>query len=106
MRSLGAPFVAAAPMAARLPAPARGVKLEDYAGTYQNRFVFELVLRDGGLILKRFGAELPVVPLGDNVFAVQAPGSSAVERFTVVPARGGTRAYAQMFLWTFPRTAP
>jgi hypothetical protein len=81
------------------------VKLEDYAGTYQNRFVFELVPRNGGLILKRFGTELPVVPLGDNMFAVQPPGSPTVERFKVVPARGATPAYAQMFLWTFPRTA-
>jgi len=106
MRSLGAPFPAVAPMAAHLPAPAHGVKLEDYVGVYRNRFVVELALRNGALILRRFGAELPVVPLGNDVFAVQPPGSSTVERFTVVPARGDTPAYAQMFLWTFPRTAP
>src|SRR5690349_20954331 len=60
MQTLGAPFVAAAPMPARLLAPAQGVRLEDYVGTYANRFSFELVLRNGALVLKRFGAELPV----------------------------------------------
>lgn len=105
MRSLGAPFAASAPAAVRLPPPARAVKLEDYVGTYRSRFSFELVLRNGGLVLERFGARLPVVPLGNDLFAVQAPGSQTVDRFSVTPATGDTPAYAQMFLWTFPRTA-
>jgi CubicO group peptidase (beta-lactamase class C family) len=105
LRPLGIPFVAPAAVAARLPAPAPGVRLVDYVGTYTNRFSFELQLKNGGLILRRFGAELPVVPLGNNTFAVQAPGSPTVDRFSVVPATGATPAFGQMFLWTFPRVA-
>ena len=97
------PFVAPAPTRATLPAPAAGVRLADYAGTYTNRFSFELRVTNGALMLRRFGAELPVVPLGNHTFAVQAPGAPTVERFSVVPAAAGHPAYAQMFLWTFPR---
>jgi len=103
LRPLGVPFSAPAPTAAHLPAPIPGVKLTDYVGTYANRFAFELRLKGQGLVLRRFGAELSVVPLGDNMFAVQAPGAPTVDRFQVVPANGETPAYAQMFLWTFPR---
>ena len=104
LRSLGVPFSPSTPMAAALPAPARGVTLGDYVGTYANRFTIELRMKDGGLVLRRFGAELPVVPLGANLFAVQAPGAPAVDRFRVVPATTNRPAYAEMFLWTFPRT--
>lgn len=103
MKSLGAPFVAAAATAARLPTAATGVNLADYVGTYANRFSFTLTLDNGGLMLERFGAKLPVVPLGNNMLATQAPGAPVVERFSVVPASGDRPAYAQMFLWTFPR---
>jgi hypothetical protein len=105
LRPLGVSFEALATAAAKLPPPASGVRLVDYAGTYTNRFSFELRLEKGGLVLHRFGAELPVVPLGHDLFAVQAPGSPTVDRFSVVPAKGRTPAFAQMFLWTFPRTA-
>jgi hypothetical protein len=40
------------------------------------------------------------------MFAVQAPGAPTIDRFSVVPANGDTPAYAQMFLWTFPRVSP
>jgi CubicO group peptidase (beta-lactamase class C family) len=106
LRPLGAPFVASTPMTPRLPAPARDVRLSEYVGTYANRFSFELVLRDSGLVLRRFGAELPVVPLGDDLFAVQAPGAPTIERFSVTAASGDRPGFAQMFLWTFPRRAP
>jgi hypothetical protein len=43
------------------------------------------------------------VPLGGNMFATQAPGAPIVERFSVAPASADRPAYAQMFLWTFPR---
>ncbi len=106
LRPLGVRFSAPTPAAARLPQAATGVTLADYVGTYTNRFAFELRLTDGGLVLHRFGAELPVVPLGRDTFAVQVHGAPTVDRFVVVPARGATPAYGQMFLWTFPRTAP
>ena len=103
LRSRGVRFEAPTPVAATLPAPAAGVRLADYVGTYSNRFRFDLKLENGALVLNRFGAKLPVVPLGGNMFASQAPGARTVDRFMVVPALANRRAYAQMFLWTFPR---
>ena len=103
LRWRGVRFEAPDAVAATLPPPAVGVRLADYVGTYSNRFSFELKLENGGLVLNRFGAKLPVVPLGANIFATQVPGSRTVDRFMVVPAAPGRRAYAQMFLWTFPR---
>jgi hypothetical protein len=106
LRPLGVRSVASTLMPTRLPAPVRDVKLSDYVGTYANRFAFQLVLRDSGLVLRRFGAELPVVPLGHDLFAVQAPGAPTIERFSVTAPRDDRPGYAQMFLWTFPRRAP
>jgi Beta-lactamase len=106
LRPSGVPFSIPATVTERIPTPAPGVRLADYVGTYANRFSFEIRLTNGGLVLRRSGAELPIVPLGINMFAVQAPGANAVERFAVVPANGDRPAYAQMFLWTFPRVAP
>jgi CubicO group peptidase (beta-lactamase class C family) len=103
LRSRDVKFEAPPPITATLPAPAVGVRLADYVGTYSNRFSFELKLENGSLVLNRFGAKLPVVPLGGNIFGTQSPGSRTVDRFMVVPAAAGRRAYAQMFLWTFPR---
>ena len=37
------------------------------------------------------------------MFATQAPGARTVDRFMAVPATANRPAYAQMFLWTFPR---
>jgi len=104
MRAAGVAF--AAPTApGRLPTPATGVPLDDYAGTYANRFSFTLTVESGSLVLERFGAKLPVVPLGNNMFAVQPRGGTASERFSVVPAAPGRAAYAEMLLWTFPRVS-
>ena len=102
LRASGVPFsvVTSSP---RLPPAARGVRLAAYVGTYSNRFSFELVLNDGGLVLRRFGVQLPITPLGNDMFAVQAPGAPNAERFMIVPATATRPAYAQMFLWTFPR---
>ena len=105
LRSRGVRFEALAPVATTLPTPVPGVRLADYVGTYSNRFSFSLAIENGGLVLNRFGAKLPAVPLGGNMFATQAPGSRTLDRFMVVPAADGRRAYAQMFLWTFPRVA-
>ena len=104
LRSLGVPFPAAVPAQSSPPDPDRTVGLADYVGTYANRFAFELAMKDGALVLRRFGTELPVVPLGGDLFAVRPVGTSTIERFQVVPAAGDRPAYAQMFLWTFPRT--
>ena len=103
LRPAGVPFAVTTPVAVRLTDAARYVKLADYVGTYANRFSFELAMKDGSLVLRRFGTELPVVPLGGNLFAVQPPGAPTVERFRVMPAAGSRPAYAEMFLWTFPK---
>jgi hypothetical protein len=103
LRSRGVRFEASTPIPMALPTPAAGVRLSDYVGTYSNRFSFELTLENGTLVLNRFGAKLPVAPLGGNMFATQAAGSRTLDRFLVVPATANRPAYAQMFLWTFPR---
>lgn len=105
MRAAGVAFAAPQTAPGLLPAPATGVRLDDYAGTYANRFSFTLTVENGSLVLERFGAKLPVVPLGNNRFAVLPRGATAAERFSVVPAATGRAAYAEMLLWTFPRVS-
>lgn len=72
-------------------------------GTYVARFPLELHYRDGRLLLRRFGNELPVTPLGGTRFSVQAAGAPAPDVFRIVPATSRHPAYIQMFLWAFPR---
>jgi CubicO group peptidase (beta-lactamase class C family) len=80
-------------------------ELARYAGRYAGRFPLVLRMGDGGLLLERFGATLPVTPLGGGRFAVQAPGAPRPDVFTVVLPRDGRPGYLQMFLWAFPRDA-
>ncbi|MEP7346658.1 MAG: serine hydrolase domain-containing protein [Gemmatimonadaceae bacterium] len=79
--------------------------LRSLEGVYVSRFPLELRFRDGHLVLKRFGVELVVTPLGENRYSVQ-PNVGAGARadvFRIVPAAGNRPAYIQMFLWAFPR---
>jgi CubicO group peptidase (beta-lactamase class C family) len=73
-------------------------------GTYEGRFPLELRMRGDSLVLKRFGAELTVRPLGGDRYAVQNPGAPRPDVFRIAPPASGRPPYIQMFLWSFPRT--
>lgn len=77
--------------------------LRSLEGVYVARFPLELRFRDDHLILKRFGAELVVTPLGGDRYSVQPNGAPRADVFRIVPAAGNRPAFIQMFLWAFPR---
>ena len=104
-RAAGVAFEAPKVPPTKLLPAATGVRLDDYVGTYSNRLSFKLTVENGSLVLERFGAKLPVVPLGNNMFAVQPRSAPVAERFSVRPASAGRPAYAEMLLWTFPRVS-
>lgn len=100
--ALGEP-VGAPPAPDPAPAAVAREELARYAGRYTGRFPLVLKLGGSGLVLERFGAELPVTPLGGGRFSVRAPGAPRADVFTVVLPRGGRAGYLQMFLWAFVR---
>ncbi len=78
--------------------------LRSLEGVYVARFPLELRFRDGHLVLKRFGTDLVVTPLGNDRYSVQPNGAPSADVFRIVPAVGNRPGYIQMFLWAFPRT--
>ncbi len=93
-----------APASASKPEPLAMSPQEraSYTGTYANRWTMEIVEKDGGLVLKRFGAELPVTKIGEHRFSVTPEGGNPQE-FLIVPGADGKPAYMQMFIWVFRR---
>lgn len=85
------------------PLPMSSQERASYTGTYANRWTMEIVEKDGGLILKRFGAELPVTRIGEHRFSVTPEGGNPQE-FLIVPGADGKPAYMQMFIWVFRKT--
>lgn len=74
-----------------------------YTGTYANRWTMEITEKDGGLVLKRFGAELPITKIGEHRFSVTPKGGTPQE-FLIVPGVDGKPGYMQMFIWVFRKT--
>jgi CubicO group peptidase (beta-lactamase class C family) len=74
------------------------------AGTYKNRWDMDLFVKEGRLMLRRFGAELPVIKIGEHRFSVTPEGGTPQE-FLIVPAADGKPGYLQMFIWVFRKTA-
>ena len=94
------------PAAAKVDKPAIPLTTEEiasYAGTYANRWSMEIVAREGKLILKRFGAELPITKIGERRFSVTPEGGTPQE-FLIVPGGDGKPEYIQMFIWVFRKT--
>ncbi len=92
-----------APISRPEPLPMSPAERASYTGTYANRWTMEIVEKDGGLILKRFGAELPVTKIGEHRFSVTPEGGNPQE-FLIVPGADGRPAYIQMFIWVFRKT--
>ncbi len=55
--------------------------MANYVGSYSNRWIMELFVREGKLFLKRFGAELPVTKIGEHRFSVTSEGASEAQNF-------------------------
>jgi Beta-lactamase len=75
-------------------------------GHYEGRFPIELRWSNGALRLTRQGTTLPLLPLGDDRYRVQATGANAPDVLTIRPATADHPAYVQMLLWAFVRRNP
>jgi CubicO group peptidase (beta-lactamase class C family) len=78
-------------------------EMASYVGIYTNRWPMEIAVKEGKLVLERFGAELPVTKVGEHRFSVTPEGGKPQE-FLLVPGADGKAEYLQMFLWVFRRT--
>jgi CubicO group peptidase (beta-lactamase class C family) len=85
------------------PLPMTLEEMASYAGTYANRWPMEIAVKEGKLVLKRFGAELPVAKIGERRFSVTPEGGTPQE-FLIVPGADGNKGYLQMFIWIFKKT--
>ena len=108
-RALRQPFQAAGdlgPPAAPPPTPpdTPATALAAYPGTYANprRFTVEIVARDGGLVLRRFGRDFPMRYVEPGVFVVDLP-RGGTERIVLGPGPNGRSAWMQMNVWALAR---
>jgi CubicO group peptidase (beta-lactamase class C family) len=88
------------PTEPRTPATA----LAAYPGTYANprRVTVEIVEQDGGLVLKRFGRDFPMMYVSPGRFLVDLPGGGT-ETLVLGPGPNGRSAWMQMNVWTLAR---
>lgn len=98
------PGVAPAAAEPRREVPMTADEMRRYVGTYENRWPMEIFVRDGRLVLRRFGTELPITKVGENRFFVQPEGAPQPQEFVIVPGADGRPEILQMFLWAFRRT--
>ncbi|HEX9945260.1 MAG TPA: serine hydrolase domain-containing protein [Thermoanaerobaculia bacterium] len=97
------PKPAAASVPSPEPLPMSPREMTSYAGTYANRWSVDLFVKDGRLVMRRFGTELPVIRIGEHRFSVTPEGGTPQE-FLIVPGANGKPEYLQMFVWIFRKT--
>ena len=105
LRAAGVPAVSATTP----PTAAGGVvpDLQAYVGQYRNprRFTVEVARSGDGLVLKRFGRDFPLRPVGPDRFITDLPRGG---NETIAFGRGpdGRAEYLQMNVWALARVGP
>jgi hypothetical protein len=64
------------------------------------------VVKDGGLILKEFGQELPLRKVAEGRFEVRLPRAPGPQDIVIRPPAEGQPGYLHQFVWAFRRTDP
>ena len=77
-------------------------EMNQYAGTYHNRWDVEVAVRDGKLILKRFGSEIELSKVGPNRFSMPASNGKS-EEILIFPSASDSPGFLQMFIWGFKK---
>jgi CubicO group peptidase (beta-lactamase class C family) len=79
-------------------------EMVSYAGVYEQRGTrFEILVRDGKLLLKQGSNEMPVRKVGENRFSASPPGNAAPLEFALVPGAGQKAEYLQIGLRAIKR---
>ena len=73
--------------------------MESYAGVYEQRGTrFEILIKQGKLLLKQGSNEMPVRKVGENRFSASPPDNAAPLEFAIVPGAGQKAEYLQIGL--------
>ena len=84
--------------------PTGADEMRRVAGTYANRWPVELAVVGDRLVLRRFGAELPVRRISRDRFSAAVPGTTRTEELVIgPPGADGRPLWLHMFLWAFAR---
>ena len=88
--------------------PLSDAERQAYVGTYTqpSRWTSEVALKDGRLVLKQFGRELPLLAVGAGRFQVQPPDAPGPQDIVIRPATPTSPGSLHQFVWAFRRTDP
>ena len=79
--------------------PMSSSEMQSYAGAYEQRGTrFEILIKQGKLLLKQGSSEMPVRKVGENRFSASPPGNAAPLEFALVPGAGQSAEYLQIGL--------
>jgi hypothetical protein len=80
-------------------------EMQAYVGFYgqPSRWTAEVAVKDGGLVLKQFGLELPLEKIGDGRFQVQLPRAPEPQEVVIRLPSDGQPGYLHQFVWAFKR---
>lgn len=102
--SLRVPAASSEPPASASAPALPADRLDGYVGTYTNprRFTVEIVNRDGGLVLRRFGRDFPMQHVAPDRFIVNRPGGGE-ETIAIGLGADGRAEYLQMNVWALAK---
>ena len=83
-------------------------EMQPYVGLYgqPSRWTAEVRVKDGGLVLKQFGLELPLRKVADGRFQVQLPRAPGPQDVVIRLPANGQPGYLHQFVWAFRRMDP
>ena len=102
------------PLAAK-PAPTlpptlamTAAEMQPYVGHYgqPSRWTAEVAVKDGSLVLKQFGLELPLQKVAEGRFQVQPPRAPEPQAVVIRLPADGQPGYLHQFVWAFRRMDP
>ena len=99
------PLTKKEPLKPKTPLPMSESEMTKYVGTYEqpNRFRIEVLFRDGGLFIKEFNNEMPLIRIGENRFSFKFPQADKAQEIYIKVRKDGRPLFIHQYVWAFKR---
>ena len=89
----------------KTPLPMSESEMQGYVGIYEqpNRFRIEVLVRNGGLFIKEFNNEMPLMKIGENRFSFKFPQADRAQEIYIKVGKDGRPIFIHQYVWAFKR---
>ena len=80
-------------------------EMKKYVGIYEqpNRFRIEVLVKEGGLFIKKFNNEMPLTRIGENKFSFKFPQADKPLEIFIKLGKDGQPQFIHQYVWAFKR---